>query len=176
MIEHATEADIQAMTEQLGRPVRDVVGVSARCGCGQPAVVVTKPRLANGTPFPTFHYLTHPDATIAMSRLEAAGAMVQLQERLADPGVAAAYQRAHEAFLAERAEHGDVPEIEGISAGGMPTRVKCLHALLAHSLAAGPGVNPIGDAALAMSDWQPETCTCSRPTATPEADAVEGGS
>ena len=27
----------------------------------------------------------------------------------------------------------------------MPTRVKCLHALLAHSLAAGRGVNPLGD-------------------------------
>lgn len=176
MIEHATDADIEAMTEQLGRPVRDVVGVSARCGCGQPAVVATRPRLANGTPFPTFHYLTHPDATIAMSRLEAAGAMVELQDRLADPEVAAAYARAHEAYLAERAEHGDVPEIDGISAGGMPTRVKCLHALLAHSLAAGPGVNPIGDAALAMSDWRPETCTCSRPTAPDEATAPGGAS
>lgn len=176
MIEHATDADIRAMTEQLGRPVRDVVGVSARCGCGAPAVVATRPRLANGTPFPTFHYLTHPDATIAMSRLEAAGAMVELQERLADPEVADAYRRAHEAYLAERAEHGDVAEIDGISAGGMPTRVKCLHALLAHSLAAGPGVNPIGDAALALSDWQPDTCACSRPGATGEADAVGGAS
>jgi len=27
----------------------------------------------------------------------------------------------------------------------MPTRVKCLHALLAHALAAGPDVNPLGD-------------------------------
>lgn len=176
MIEHATEADIQAMTDQLGRPVRDVVGVSARCGCGRPTVVATRPRLANGTPFPTFHYLTHPDATIAMSRLEASGAMGPLQERLADPEVAAAYRRAHEAYLAERSEHGEVPEIEGISAGGMPTRVKCLHALLAHSLAAGPGVNPIGDAALAMSDWRPETCTCDRPTGASETDAAGGAS
>lgn len=176
MIEHATDADIQAMTEQLGRPVRDVVGVSARCGCGRPAVVATRPRLANGTPFPTFHYLTHPDATIAMSRLEASGAMVALQERLADAEVAAAYERAHEAYLAERAQHGDVPEIDGISAGGMPTRVKCLHALAAHSLAAGPGVNPIGDAALAMGDWQPERCTCSRAASAGAADAAAGAS
>jgi hypothetical protein len=34
--------------------------------------------------------------------------------------------------------YGDVPEIAGISAGGMPTRVKCLHALAGHA-AAGPG-------------------------------------
>ena len=33
-------------------------------------------------------------------------------------------------------ELGDLPEIEGVSAGGMPTRVKCLHVLVAHSLAA----------------------------------------
>jgi uncharacterized protein len=32
----------------------------------------------------------------------------------------------------------------------MPDRVKCLHVLVAHSLAAGPGVNPLGDEALAM--------------------------
>ena len=38
-----------------------------------------------------------------------------------------------------------VPEIAGVSAGGMPDRVKCLHVLLAHALAAGPGVNPLGD-------------------------------
>jgi hypothetical protein len=31
----------------------------------------------------------------------------------------------------------------------MPNRVKCLHVLVAHSLAAGSGVNPFGDQALA---------------------------
>ena len=47
-----------------------------------------------------------------------------------------------------------VPEIAGISAGGMPDRVKCLHVLVAHSLAAGPGVNPLGDEALALlPEW-----------------------
>ena len=35
-----------------------------------------------------------------------------------------------------------------MSAGGMPDRVKCLHALVAHALAAGQGVNPLGDEAL----------------------------
>ena len=44
---------------------------------------------------------------------------------------------------------GDVPEIDGVSAGGMPDRVKCLHALVGHALAAGPGVNPLGDEAVA---------------------------
>ena len=47
-----------------------------------------------------------------------------------------------------------MPEIAGISAGGMPDRVKCLHVLVAHALAAGPGVNPLGDEALAaLPEW-----------------------
>ena len=32
----------------------------------------------------------------------------------------------------------------------MPDRVKCLHVLIAHSLAAGRGTNPLGDEALAV--------------------------
>jgi hypothetical protein len=40
------------------------------------------------------------------------------------------------------------------SAGGMPVRVKCLHVLVAHSLAVGRGVNPFGDEALdLLPDW-----------------------
>jgi hypothetical protein len=47
-----------------------------------------------------------------------------------------------------------VAEISGISAGGMPARVKCLHALVGHSLAVGRGVNPFGDEALdLLGDW-----------------------
>ena len=152
------------MRDQLGRPMRGVVGVAARCVCGNPTVVATAPRLPDGTPFPTFYYLTHPGATAAMSALEATGVMQELNDLLAaDPDVAAAYRAAHEVYLADREEHGQVPEIEGISAGGMPTRVKCLHALAAHSLSAGPGVNPIGDEALARGDWSPERCTCQTP-------------
>ena len=164
MMTPATEADLATMAEQLGRPMRDVVGVAARCVCGRPTVVATKPRLADGTPFPTFYYLTHPAATAAASRLEAAGRMVDYAALLTGE-VAAAYEAAHRAFLADRLAHGEVPEIEDISAGGMPTRVKCLHALIAHALAAGPGVNPIGDLALADSGWSPTVCECA-PTRT----------
>lgn len=101
-----------------------------------------------------------------MSVLEAEHIMRELQDSLAeDEEIAAAYTRAHEAYLADRAQYGDVEEIKGISAGGMPVRVKCLHALAGHALAAGPGVNPIGDAALARSSWSPERCTCAEPNA-----------
>lgn len=160
-----TPADIAVVSAQLGRPARGVVGIAARCVCGNPVVVATSPRLPDGTPFPTFYYLTHPEATAEMSRLEAGHVMPELATLLDDEDTAAAYLRAHEAFLADRARYGEVPEIEGISAGGMPTRVKCLHALLGHALAAGPGVNPIGDAALARSSWSPERCVCADPGA-----------
>jgi hypothetical protein len=152
------------MREQLGRPMRGVVGIAARCVCGNPTVVATEPRLPDGTPFPTFYYLTHPAATAAMSALEATQVMVEYADLLAeDAEVAGAYARAHDAYLSDRAVYGDVDEIAGISAGGMPTRVKCLHALAGHALAAGAGVNPIGDLALSRGDWSPERCACAHP-------------
>jgi uncharacterized protein len=161
--------DLEVLSRQLGRPVRDVVEIPARCICGNPLVAATAPRLSNGTPFPTTFYLTHPVITSAVSRLEAAGVMNEMNEQLAgDEELSAAYRAAHENYLAarnaigERSGIGAVPEIDGISAGGMPTRVKCLHVLVGHSLAAGPGVNPLGDQALsAISEWwTADRCYC----------------
>lgn len=141
-----TDTDAEVVAAQLGRPARGVAAVAWRCPCGKPGVLATKPRLDDGTPFPTTYYLTCPRANAACSALEASGLMTELTERLGqDADLAASYAAAHQAYLAARVEFGDVPEIAGISAGGMPTRVKCLHALLGHALAAGPGVNPIGD-------------------------------
>lgn len=153
--------DLEEVSRQLGRPARDIVEVAARCVCKRPIVVKTKPRLEDGTPFPTLYYLTQKAATAAVSTLEATGYMVELQrELLEDDKLSNAYTRAHQKYLAEREEIEVVDEIEGISAGGMPYRVKCLHALVAHSLAAGKGVNPIGDLALAKLEWSPKVCTC----------------
>ena len=101
-------------------------------------MVETSPRLPDGTPFPTLYYLTCPRAASAIGRLEATGLMREMTDRLhADAELAAAYRHAHERYLARRRELGHVAEIDGVSAGGMPTRVKCLHVLVAHSLAAG---------------------------------------
>ena len=156
-----TARDIEIVSQQLGRPARNVVGIAARCVCGNPTVVSTQPRLDDGTPFPTFYYLCHPAATSAISELEANGVMAELTPLLEDPSVAAAYAAAHAAFLADRESIATVDEIAGISAGGMPTRIKCLHALAGHALAAGPGVNPIGDIALERAAWSPDVCECS---------------
>jgi hypothetical protein len=109
-------------------------------------VVVTEPRLPDGTPFPTTYYLTCPRVASLIGTLEGSGVMREMETRLGeDAELAAAYARAHEAYLSARADLGDVPEIDRVSAGGMPDRVKCLHALAAQALAAGPGVNPLGD-------------------------------
>lgn len=158
-----TERDLETLAEQLGRTPRGVVGIAARCVCGRPLVVRTAPRLENGTPFPTTFYLTSPGAVAAASTLEANGVMKEMSQRLAeDAELAAAHRRAHEHYLAEREALGHVEEIDGISAGGMPTRVKCLHVLVGHALAAGPGVNPLGDEALerVRDVWRPDRCTC----------------
>jgi hypothetical protein len=147
--------DRAVVAAQLGRAPRAMRAIAHRCPCGLPDVVETSPRLPDGTPFPTLYYLTCPKATAAVGRLEASGVMREMADRVrADPALAAAYRAAHEAYLGRRGELGDVPEIAGVSAGGMPTRVKCLHALLAHSLAAGPGVNPLGDEVRdAVGEW-----------------------
>ena len=124
-------------------------------------MVSTAPRLDDGTPFPTFYYLTHPAATAAVSTLEATQVMNEYNDDLAaDDDLRAAYFAAHDAYLADRESIAVVPELANISAGGMPVRVKCLHALVGHALAAGPGVNPIGDRALERADWSPTLCQC----------------
>jgi hypothetical protein len=153
--------DTAAVREQLGREPRGAVRVAHRCPCGDPDVVETAPRLPDGTPFPTTYYVTCPRLTGRVSSLEGAGLMAEMTAALsADPQLAQAYSAAHEDYLARRAALGEVPEIDGISAGGMPSRVKCLHVLVGHSLAAGPGVNPLGDRTLAALDvggpwWDP---------------------
>ncbi len=145
-IEPLSASDKQIVAEQLGREPRGVAGVAWRCPCGHPGVIATEPRLPNGSPFPTTYYLTCPRAVAACSRLEANGVMAEMTARLeTDEDLAEHYRAAHQAYLRDRNSLGEVPELEGISAGGMPTRVKCLHALLGHTLGAGPGVNPLGD-------------------------------
>jgi len=149
------EADRAAVGAQLGREPRAIREVAHRCPCGLPDVIETSPRLADGTPFPTLYYLTCPKAAAAIGTLESSGMMREMTERLAtDDELAAAYRAAHDSYLARREQLGHVAEIAGISAGGMPNRVKCLHVLVGHALACGPGVNPLGDEALAaLPQW-----------------------
>jgi hypothetical protein len=161
----AAAADLAAVERQLGRPPRAVRRVAHRCPCGLPDVVETAPRLPGGAPFPTLFYLTCPRAVAAVSGLEAAGMMRQLRQRLADDEeLRRAYLAAHRDYLARRDEAARATGVEPLppgspSAGGMPDRVKCLHALAAHELAV-PGANPLGRAAVAAARpwWQAGPC------------------
>lgn len=142
-------ADEELVSEQLGRPPRGSRQVAHRCPCGVPDVVATAPRLEDGTPFPTTYYLTCPRAASMIGTLEADGVMREMTTRLAaDPDLHRQYEEAHHDYLTRRdtlaREAGLAPLPEGMqSAGGMPDRVKCLHALAAHELAV-PGANPLG--------------------------------
>ena len=162
-----TEKDLACIETQLGRAPRDVHAIAYRCPCGNAAVVETPPRLSHGEPFPTFYYATCPKLTAAISTLESSGLMQDMNQRLqSDPDLLGRYQAAHDDYEAARDAVAkelnlDVPEVAGTTAGGMPDRVKCLHSLIAHSLAAGEGVNPLGDEALAKLPmwWISKPCS-----------------
>ena len=142
-----SDAERQVLTRELGRPPRGMLAVAYRCDHDVPAVVQTAPRLPDGTPFPTMFYLCCSVLNSAVSRMESVGVMREMTAQLdSDPELAAQYRAAHEAYLQMRNQLDDLGI--AVSAGGMPNRVKCLHVLVAHSLAMGRGVNPLGDQAV----------------------------
>ena len=167
----ASDAERAIVEKQLGRFPRGMVAVGARCVCGRPLAVITRPCLEDGTPFPTTCYLTCPEAVKAVSRVEADGIMREYNELLqSDEDLKKQYERAHKYYLEFRHELavslGDSEEhISQMSAGGMPVRVKCLHALLAQTLVMGKGVNPIGDMVLERikDEFDPKVCRCTTP-------------
>jgi len=154
---------------QIGRPARGDVRVAARCAYGLPLVVRTPPVLEDGTPFPTLYYLTCPVAVRDIGRLESTGWMAELTRRLSDDGAFAdAYRDAHERYRRDRDGGLDgKPD----SAGGMPGRVKCLHALYAHEKA---DANPVG--ALVAERIEPIDCPgrCVRQTDDGRLERVPG--
>jgi hypothetical protein len=137
----AGAADRGLIEAQIGRAVRGSVAVAARCRYGLPAVVRPAPLLPDGTPFPTLYWLACPAARVAVGRLEAAGWNATLSERVAaEPDLAAAHAAAHAGYLAQRDAMARLPGDPGV--GGLPGRVKCLHALYAHQ--AATGADPVG--------------------------------
>jgi uncharacterized protein len=136
---------------QIGREPRGEVALAAPCEHGLPMAIRTSPQLETGEPFPTLYWLTCPLAVRAAGRLEATGRMRELNEQLtSDAELASAYRAAHDRYRADR-DGGTGGPAE--SAGGMPGRVKCLHALYAHEVA---DENPIG--AIVRSEIEPLGC------------------
>jgi len=145
--QQVSQHDREVLTQELGRPPRGLLAVAYRCDHDVPAVVQTSPRLPDGTPFPTMFYLCCSVLNSAVSRMESVGLMREMTADLAaDAALAAGYQAAHDSYLAMRNQLADLGI--AVTAGGMPDRVKCLHVLVAHSLAMGRGVNPLGDRAV----------------------------
>ena len=177
----ASKADKDIVKRQLGRFPRGMVAVGARCVCGRPLAVITRPCLEDGTPFPTTCYLTSPEAVKAASHLEAQGFMKECNDLLNNnEDVAKKYEQAHKTYLEFRKElanrlNDSEEHIKNMSAGGMPVRVKCLHALLAQSLVMGKGVNPIGDMVLnkISSEFSPDVCKCTTPWGDDDYSQVE---
>ncbi len=156
------DEDLDLLGGMLGRPPRGRPAAAVRCGWGLPAVVRVDPRLEGGTPFPTTFWLACPLASRHCGRLEAESSMVGLNERLAeDQQLAAEYAAAHERYVGFRDSLGD-PVPGAPSAGGMPGRVKCLHALYGHHLATRD--NPIG----AWVSEQVEPMPCPAPCVSTE--------
>lgn len=160
--------DVARASAMIGRPLRGRSAAAVRCAWGLPAVLRVDPALADGTPFPTTFWLACPLAVKHVARLEGSGVMEALTERVGrDPELAAAYQQAHERYVALRDQLG--PPVPGDpSAGGMPDRVKCLHALYAHYLATGD--NPIGEWVADRLEPMP----CSGPCVTLDDDSAAG--
>jgi hypothetical protein len=137
----ATDADVAALTERLGRPPRAAFDVVVRDDAGQPVVIRNAPLLDDGTPMPTRYWLVDPELTVRVSRLESAGGVRRAEHDVDTEALLAA----HGAYAAERdaalpAGHpGPVPT-GGV--GGTRRGVKCLHAHYAYFLAGG--ADPVG--------------------------------
>lgn len=155
------QPDAALAAAMIGRPLRGTSAVAVRCGWGFPAVLRVDPSLDDGTPFPTMFWLACPLANKAVGRLEAAGVMADLTQRLHDePELADQYAAASHRYVAARNQLGPrVPRDD--SAGGMPVRVKCLHTLYAHYLATRD--NPIGEWVAEQIEPLPCPAPCVQP-------------
>jgi uncharacterized protein len=144
----APAADAQAVRALIGREPLAGFAVAVRCPHGAPAVVTNSPLDSEGRPFPTRDWLCCRALAEAVSRLEAAGGVRELE---GDASMAPALADAH-------AEHRRLHA--GHNVGGVrdPSRVKCLHAHLAFALARGG--SPVGDwiTARAGAAWPGRCC------------------
>jgi len=149
----ATQADIDRVTELLGRAPQGDFDVVVRRADGDPVVVRNSPLLNDGTPMPTLFWLVGSDEYTAVSRLEAAGGVDQAEAEVD----AIALDDAHRAYSEMRSR--DLPPGHtgpAPSAGVAGTRrgVKCLHAHFAWWLAGGD--DPVGEWVARRIDYASE--------------------
>jgi hypothetical protein len=137
----ASPADVEMVTEQLGRRPRSAFKVVVRDADNRPVVIMNAPFLDDGTPMPTLYWLTSEDLVKRIGHLEAEGGVDQAEADIDDERL----QAAHDRYAAERdalipADHTGPRPSDGVA--GTRTGVKCLHAHYAYYLAGGD--DPVG--------------------------------
>jgi len=144
--------DIARITELLGRVPQGKFEVVVRALDGDPVVLRNQPLLPDGTPMPTLYWLCGARENVLIGRLEATGAVNQVEAELDATLIAAAHDR----YAAERdalipADHTGPRPFGGVA--GTRIGVKCLHAHFGWWLAGGD--DPVGD-------WVAEKLSISR--------------
>lgn len=121
-------------------------------------MIESHPVLDDGSPFPTLYWLTCPILVARVSRLEAEGAMADLNRRIQDDAsLRARVAGATDRYRARRDRHA-VIDHGAAPPGGGPDRIKCLHAHLGHEL--GARDNPVGALTLAATGWPDCVAPC----------------
>lgn len=167
--------EVDLVAEQMGRIPRAPWRIAARCSFGRPAVIVSPSRLDDGTPFPTFAWLTCPYLLERVSAAESDGATARFAQRAAvEPAVAAALGRLDARVRELRAlESGGVDVCAAVGVGGQrdPLGVKCLHVHVALALLGEE--DPIGIELLGHieSECEDDQCAELGGAGTPEEDA-----
>lgn len=149
---------------QIGRAPREPWSVEALCSFGFPTVIVSPSLLADGTPFPTWAWLTCPYLMDAVSGLESAGEGAAWAGRAAsDPALAAALRALDADVRAARAREGEGEDScgdVGLAGQRDPLGVKCLHAHVAYALV---GLDdPVGHAVLLQTGRECVDARCSK--------------
>jgi uncharacterized protein len=133
--------DVAAVRELIGRSPRGAFEVVVRNAAGGPVVMRNAPLLDDGEPMPTRYWLIGKDEVLAVSRLEATGAVRRAEAEIDPIQIAAAHARyAAERDAAVPPDHVGPRPHGGV--GGTRTGVKCLHAHYAWFLAGGD--DPVG--------------------------------
>jgi len=144
--------DTARITELLGRVPQGKCEVVVRALDGDPVVLRNQPLLPDGTPMPTLYWLCGARENVLIGRLEATGAVNEVEAELDATLIAAAHDR----YAAERdalipADHTGPRPFGGVA--GTRIGVKCLHAHFGWWLAGGD--DPVGD-------WVAEKLSLSR--------------
>lgn len=134
-------ADDEAVRRLLGREPQGEYTVVVRADDGSPVVLCNAPLLRDGTPMPTLFWLCGRDEVMAVSRLEADGAVDRVEAEIGLPvleDVHARYRALRESYMP--GGHDGPRPSAGV--GGTRRGVKCLHAHFGWWLAGGD--DPVG--------------------------------